>query len=407
MTRELLVCLRDFPAGERPLFVSVSGTDDLAPNAHGRIDAASPLRAPPVGFGRVGTPVRRLVEASKIPGTFLYLGTVYGPGKSFAATVFPRLARGRMLLPHRAEKQLPLIHARDVARAIVHLADLGSAHLAGRSWILVDEAGGARLVEFFAHAAALMGVAPPARAPGWFLSRLMGRVLFDTLVRDVESEPSDLVASGFRFTYPTIREGLPVTLRALGYSTDHRPPSRAHRSSRRWWALLGLTLLAMIGVNAFDFPISVPRMRALASGEPILDMRMTGYSSHEARRLFEALGTLGRRSYLEMLWTVDLLLPALFAALFWASLKRGALGKWRWVALLGAGADYLENTAITLLLLHFPMQGDALATLASVLTVSKFSLYFAGLALASVGAIIGRPRSREIHALDGRGGVST
>ncbi len=218
MTRELLACLRELPAGERPLLVSVSGTDDLEPDARGRIDAASPLRNSPLGFGHVGAPVRRLVEASGIPATFLYLGTVYGPGKSFAATVFPRLARGHMLLPYRAENLLPLIQVRDAARAIVHLAGLGRARLTSRTWILVDEAGGARLGDFFGHAAALMGAAPPARAPAWLLSSLMGRILFDTLSRDVGAEPSDLVASGFRFTYPTIREGLPATLTALGYS---------------------------------------------------------------------------------------------------------------------------------------------------------------------------------------------
>ncbi len=407
MTHELLACLRELAAEERPLLVSVSGTDDLAPDARGRIDAASPLRASPVGFGHVGAPVRRLVDASEIPSTFLYLGTVYGSGKSFAATVFPRLARGRMLLPYRAENMLPLIQVRDAARAIVHLAGLGPARLTGRSWILVDEAGGARLGDFFEHAAALMGAAPPARAPAWLLSSLMGRILFDTLLRDVGAEPSDLVASGFRFTYPSIREGLPATLSTLGYSSADRPRSPGVLRSVRWWALLVLTLSTTLAVNTLDFPLTVPRMRELASGEPILDMRMTGYSPREAHRLLETLGPVGRRRYLEMLWTIDLLLPALFAAFLGASVSQGALGRWRWAALLGGGADYLENATITLLLLGFPAQRDVLVQLASALTVSKFTLYFGGLALALVGAIKsdrtpGSPARRCRSASSGR-----
>lgn len=147
MTRELLDALVELAPEERPLLVSVSGTDDLAPDAQGRIDASSPLRTRPTGFGHVGVPIRRIVEAAGATSTFLYLGTVYGPGKSFASSVFPAVARGRMLLPRCAENRLPLIHVRDAARAIVHLTSLGNDRLSGRSWILVDAAGGARLGE--------------------------------------------------------------------------------------------------------------------------------------------------------------------------------------------------------------------------------------------------------------------
>jgi uncharacterized protein YbjT (DUF2867 family) len=223
MTLGLLACLRELGPEERPLLVSVSGVDDLAPDAQGRIDGSSSLRTPPSGFGHIGAPLRRMVEAAGTASTFLYLGTVYGPGKAFASTLFPRLARRRMLVPRGAQNRLPLIHVRDVARAIVHVLSLGNERLAGRSWILVDAEGGARLGEFFDQAAACMGVAPPARAPGWLLSMLTGRILFETMTRDVEARPSELVATGFQFTYPTIREGLPATLSALGLSGRHGP----------------------------------------------------------------------------------------------------------------------------------------------------------------------------------------
>ena len=148
-------------------------------------------------------------------------------------------------------------------------------------------------------------------------------------------------------------------------------------------------------------------MRELASGQPILDMRMTGYSPREAYRLLETLGPVGRCSYLEMLWTIDLLLPALFTAFLWASVSQGALRRWRWAALLGGGADYVENATITLLLLGFPAQSDVLVRLASTLTVAKCSLYFASLALGIVGAIIRRTSSPEVLSLDRAGGVFT
>ncbi len=386
MTYELLERLRELHPEERPLLVSVSGTDDLAPDEQGRIDGSSSLRTPPTGFGHIGVPIRRMVEAAGTASTFLYLGTVYGPGKSFAATLFPRLARGRMLLP-RAQNRLPLIHVRDAARAIVHLASLGKDRLIGRSWIVVDAAGGTSLGDFFDHAAGLLGVAPPARAPAWLLSTLMGRILFETLSRDVQADPSEIVATGFGFTYPTIREGLPATLSALGYSGEARPaaPVPSHRG--RWWfgSLLVAAVAGLIAVNTLDVPLTARRVRELAGGAPVLDIR-PGYTPDAAHQFLDALGPAGRSMYLEMLWTADLLLPVLFTLFLWTAIGRGALRRWRWAALAAGVADYLENSALTALLLAYPTHRDGVARLASALTVSKFSLYLAALALAVCGA---------------------
>jgi hypothetical protein len=76
------------------------------------------------GLGRIGVRLRRVVEAAGAKASFLYLGTVYGPGRSFASSLFPRLARGRMTLPAPALNRYPLIYVLDAARAVVHLAAL-------------------------------------------------------------------------------------------------------------------------------------------------------------------------------------------------------------------------------------------------------------------------------------------
>src|SRR6266542_3816875 len=388
MTRALLAALGALPAPDRPLLVSVSGTDDLAPDALGAIGGSSPLRDPPVGFGHIGAPIRRMIEGAGVAATFLYLGTVYGPGKSFAATVFPRLARGRLVLPHPARNRLPLVHVRDAARAIVHLAGLGRARLAGRTWLVVDEAGGAPLGEFFDEAAALMGVAPARRVPPWLFSALAGRILLETLTRDLRAEPTDLLATGFRFVHPTMRDGLRPTLSALGYPA-RRTQARA-RGPRRAWvgALLAAAVGALVAVNVVDLPLTVRGMRAIAAGEPVLDLRL-GYAAPAAYRFLDALGPRGRGTYIEMLWTVDLVLPALFALALWGAIAAGALRRWSWAALAAGTVDYLENGAITALVLAYPARHDALAVLASVLTVAKFTLYLA-CAVAAVAGAFGR-----------------
>jgi len=397
MMRDLLDALRRLAPEERPLLLSVSGVDDLAPDARGRVDDGSPLRTTPTGFSHVGVPVRRLVEASGVAAAFLHLGTVYGPGKSFAASIFPRLARGRMLLPRPARNRLPLIHVEDAGRAIVHLAALGAGRIAGHSWILADETGGTRLCDLFDLAAEEMGVAPPRRAPSWLLSIALGRILFETLARDVEARPSGLLATGFRFKYPTVREGLPPTLRALGYER-RAPPRTVSRGARRLRWLLAASLAALVLVNAPLLPVGVPALRQLAGGERILDLR-PGYSPQTAHRFLEALGRAGRARYLEMLWTVDLALPALFSVALWTALGRGALRRWRWVGLAAGAADYLENLAITALIAAFPGRNDALVLAASVLTSSKLLLYGVSLALAIGGAWAARrTRAADPHA---------
>lgn len=395
-TRELVACLREFSLEERPLLVSVSGVDDLARDAEGRIASSSSLRVPPMGFGHIGVPVRRIVNGAGTAATFLHLGTVYGPGKSFAATVFPRLASGSMFLPFRAQNRLALIHVEDAARAIVHILSLGTNRLSGLSWIVVDAAGGARLGEFFDHAAACMGVAPPRRAPAWVLSLLMGKILFETLSRDVAAEPSDLLASGFRFTYPSFREGLPATLSALGYSREARlaVPVPKDRGWRPFRLLLVAAVSALIAVNTLNVPLMVPRIRQLAGGAPMLDLRL-GYAPREAYQFLDALGPAGRTMYLAMLWTVDLLLPLLFTLFLWTAIGKGELRRWRWAALAAGVADCLENMAITTLLTAYPSHRNGFVWLASTFTASKFSLYLVSSLLALAGAWLHR-RSRRL-----------
>jgi nucleoside-diphosphate-sugar epimerase len=379
-TAALLRHLATIPLPERPVLFSVSGTDDLQPDAGGRIDGGSPLRSSPTGFGHVGVPVRRMVEASGTPAAFLHLGTVYGPGKSFARTILPALERGRMLLPRKAANRLPLVHVRDAARAIVHLASLGGDRTAGRSWIVVDVAGGARLGEFLDRAAELMGVRPPRRVPAGLISALLGRILLETLTRDLHADPGDLVATGFTFEYPTVAEGLPATLGALGYP---RPP-RLARPGRRLPVLLAAAIAALVAVNSLDHPLAVPGIRKLAAGEQLLDLR-PGYSPGDAARFLGALGRAGRTRYVEMLWTVDLVLPALFAAALWTAIRAGALRRWRWLAIAAGAADYLENLAITSLAVAYPRLDGRIAWVAGTVTAAKLALYLASSALALAG----------------------
>jgi nucleoside-diphosphate-sugar epimerase len=382
LTQEVLGALKQLRPEKRPLLVSVSGTDDLEPDEKGRIGPDSPLKRRPTGFAHIGIPVRRLIEQSGLPAVFVYLGSVYGPGKTFADLVAPRIAKGRWKVIGNANNRLALIHVDDAARGLVHIAGLRRETIEQQTFLLSDVSP-VPAQEFFGHAAALMGARPPGHVPASLASFIAGSVLVETLTRDTPADPSALIATGFGFKYPSYREGLPPTLKQLGYSqAAPRHEAGKHRLP------LALLFAVMIGVlaaeNLLQFRLSVPYMLAASGGLPILDMRLS-YTPAEAYHLFDVLGAGGRADYLTLLWTVDLAIPFLVMTFLWNAISRGPLRRIRLLGLAGGAADYLENIAITALLLHYPRQLDWLVYTASALTGIKQILYLLGLVLTLIG----------------------
>ncbi len=219
-----LVTIRE---DRRPILISVSGIDDLAPDKEGYISADSPLRADNYGFSRVGIPVRKVIEHSKIKATFVYLGTVYGPGKSFGETIFPSLAAGKWKNFGQGSNHIILIHVEDAARGLVRIAESEISQVVGKSSVLTDDRP-VEMKSFFDFAASLMGVPAPGQVPRWLASIVVGRPLIETMLCDVPVKSSDWNFSDFRLKFPTYREGLPKTLEALGYL--NRQPASEVRS---------------------------------------------------------------------------------------------------------------------------------------------------------------------------------
>ncbi|OGW60612.1 MAG: hypothetical protein A2V83_11525, partial [Nitrospirae bacterium RBG_16_64_22] len=215
VTRRWLEALAGLPPAEQPRLLSVSGVDDLEPDGEGRVSHRSALRARPVGFGHIGIPVRRLVEASGFGATYVHLGTVYGPGKGFADHLLPALAERKQPIMGSGANRLPLVHVSDAAMALVHLAGLDAAVVVGRTFVVSDGAGTTQR-ELFENAAGLLGAKPPRRIPRWLASLIAGRILVEVMARDVDVDPSALMESGFALRFPTHREGMAATVRELG-----------------------------------------------------------------------------------------------------------------------------------------------------------------------------------------------
>jgi nucleoside-diphosphate-sugar epimerase len=214
ITRSVLSTLAGIPAPERPLLFFVSGADDLEPD-QGTITHESPLRSEPEGFAEIGVPVRRLIEQSGIDAAYVYFGVmVYGPGKVFADVYVKGLKKRRAPIIGSGANRLPLTYVTDAARALVHLAGLPRAELAGRSFVACDGADTTQR-ELLEKTAQLMGAKPPRSVPAWLAGAAAGAVAVETMTLDVHADPSALLESGFSFRFPSHREGVPDLLARL------------------------------------------------------------------------------------------------------------------------------------------------------------------------------------------------
>lgn len=389
ITDRLLEALKIIPPRSRPVLFSVSGLDDLIPDFSGQITESSALRTEPFGFSHIGIPVRKSIEKNGINCAFLYLATVYGPGKAFADSVFPKIAAGKFRIPGKGNNFMPLVHVEDAALALVHLAGQPLTQLSGRSIVVADRSA-ATMKQFLGQAASIMGVRPPASAPMWMARLFAGKILCETLTRNVTAEPSTLQRTGFKFRYETYRDGLPPTLGQLGY----RPATHSAHKPRNPFAarivllsMFALSIAAMLSVNLLDFPESAPRLMRFSQGLPLLDMRLH-YTERDVYQLFDLLGPVGREMLLRFYWTVDLILPALFGITLWLAISRTTLRRLKWLAIAAAGFDYAENSAVTFLLLHYPNHYPWLARVGSAFTSSKWIFYIAAALTALTGIVL-------------------
>ena len=218
-TRSIVDALKSIPAGRRPLYVSVSGVAELVPDQRGLISHESTLTSQPAGFARIGLAARAVVRDSGLDAAFVHVGTVYGPGKSFAERILPALEKGRYPIFGNGENRVALVHVDDAARALVHIATQPRAVALGGQWIVVDQSM-LTLAGFLTQTAAAVGGPAPRHAPRWIGRVILGSGLIAQLSKDAPTDSSRLASSGFRFQFPRLRDGLAATLTALGHSSQ-------------------------------------------------------------------------------------------------------------------------------------------------------------------------------------------
>jgi hypothetical protein len=157
---------------------------------------------------------------------------------------------------------------------------------------------------------------------------------------------------------------------------------------RRWapfWSMFAIVVL-VAGV-VVDVPGSAAYFFRITGGLGMPDVLL----GPNAARLHEALtrmGDVGRHHYLVEVWTFDLLLPVLLAAVahHWITRWRTS---WWWLPLAVLLIDWAENIMASLVTRAFPFEPVLLAQLLGVVTVVKFLGYVAEAGVAMFG-LVGR-----------------
>jgi nucleoside-diphosphate-sugar epimerase len=227
-TASLLEALLALPAASRPLLFSASSVDALTPDELGLLSHRSPLAETPSGFGRIGAPMCRQLQASGVEHVPVFFGLVYGPGNAFAGRIVPGLAKGRMPIVGDGSNRLPLTSQRDAARALVHLVEQPREGVRGRRYLVCDGQPTTQR-ELLSHIAGRLGARRPPHIPLWLGRLALGSVMVESLTLDARVDNSALLETGFWFEHPSLREGVPIMLTQLGYTAlppGTRPPRK-------------------------------------------------------------------------------------------------------------------------------------------------------------------------------------
>jgi len=174
----------------------------------------APLRS--AGWGRCLTPALDRLDGylvSGLPVVTALPGWTYGNGAWFRERIAEPVLKGRRVLQFgKSSNWVSPIHVHDCARALLHLAQRGEP---GSRYFVVNS--DPIQVQEFAETFARVAARPlKVRRLPYAASRILGRrAVADRLEGDMVFSNIRLRGTGFRFTYPTLEEGLQQVFGAL------------------------------------------------------------------------------------------------------------------------------------------------------------------------------------------------
>lgn len=177
----------------------------------------------PTGWGPYIAPAIESLPgylARGLPLVEAYPGVVYGMGSWFVEYALKPLREGRLIFSIKEAKELSMspIHVEDCARALLYLLEHGRV---GQRYFVVDDEP-APFSDLVRLAAQTLGVRyRRLLLPRWLCALAMGPVVTDSLISEARLSNARLREAGYRFLYPTIREGVPALVESWLGASNH------------------------------------------------------------------------------------------------------------------------------------------------------------------------------------------
>ncbi len=167
------------------------------------------------------------------------------------------------------------------------------------------------------------------------------------------------------------------------------------RLSTIWLTLAALAVFLLFSALVLPGQATTSETYAGEAGSP--DTRGF-YSAEDLYEIAEAYGETGRRLYVRSRFTFDVAWPLVYAlflttAISWVHAHTFSPDS-RWqlanlAPLLGAGLDYLENAALSVVMVRYPSRTPVIDTLAPVITLMKWLFVGGSFLLLSIGIAVG------------------
>ncbi len=147
------------------------------------------------------------------------------------------------------------------------------------------------------------------------------------------------------------------------------------------WKYVWIALTLVLVINFIAFPYAGRKMKVYApNGADPIDLQFS-YTADEVYKMIADYGDQGRALYASTVFTIDLVYPIVYTALFVMLisllLRKRKIESTSWIALLwipfiAFWADILENTGIVTMLNRYPQQLDVVAGMTSVMSSIKW-----------------------------------
>lgn len=160
-------------------------------------------------------------------------------------------------------------------------------------------------------------------------------------------------------------------------------------STKKYILIFGGVLLFM-GYLSINNVTGTARLKEISNGIGTLDMKFS-YSPREAYGIIKNLGNLGRQFYIKWLlmdFLVSLSTMLLFSILITYFLKKLSISekiqKINLLPYIRGFFDYMENCLILIMLFNYPKEFMAAASIANLMTITKWVLYDISLAVVII-----------------------